>query len=219
MNLSYVQSNCRFSVPQVKSIIFQLLMVLDYLHSHPQRFVHRDLKCANLLLTDDNVLKLGDFGLARSLIVHDPAAKLSNLVITLWYRAPEVLLGSTEYTGAVDMWSVGCILLELLTGRPAFPAKAEAEQVKNIIRVIGTPAEGSYLRNLPFWSRFTIDDTKPQLTEWLQRHDAFKDAELLHLITRMLEGDPNRRVTAREALGAKWFASAPRIDKDSPNAG
>jgi len=215
----------RFSLPQVKSIIYQLLVVLDYLHS--KSFVHRDLKCSNLLLTETNVLKLGDFGLARSL--PQPtfeggaalAPKLSNTVITLWYRPPELLLGSTDYTGAVDMWSVGCILLEMIVGKPIFPARTEMEQIKQLTSVLGTPPETSSLRNLPLWSKLadTLGDKKPRVTEWLHKNPALQDPEIVHLVTRLLEGDPRKRITAREAQQSRWFQSAPAVDKENPAAG
>lgn len=92
---------------QVKSLALQLLSVLDFLHSRTPPVVHRDLKCANLLLTDEGRLKLGDFGLSRVLAA--PGEAMTNRVITLWYRPPELLLGAEEYSPAVDLWSVGAL--------------------------------------------------------------------------------------------------------------
>ena len=114
----------QFSAHEVRSIVLQLLRVLDHLHG--LGIVHRDLKTSNLLLRDDHVLGLADFGLSRTLPEAAEQSKgapdLTNKVITLWYRPPELLLGSVQYAGAVDMWSVGCVMLELMLRKPPFPA-------------------------------------------------------------------------------------------------
>lgn len=209
----------RFSVLQVKSIVFQLLQVLEYLHSHPSNFVHRDLKCANLLLGDDNVLKLADFGLARSLVHNDPLGRLSPTVVTLWYRAPELLLGAVDYTAAVDMWSVGCIVAELLLHEPLFRAKVEQEQVSNIFSLLGSPPPDSKLRCLPWWERYTVEERKPQLEAFLSRSPRTADPDLQYLLSRLLRLDPTQRMSAREALAARWFTTPPAIDRSNPVAG
>ncbi|RYG55055.1 hypothetical protein EON66_06215 [archaeon] len=214
-NMNFVPRSCRFSVHQVKSYIFQLLLVLEYLHA--RGFVHRDIKCANLLLADDNTLKLADFGLARS--VKKAYGQLSDRVITLWYRPPELLLGETKYGGGVDMWSVGCILVELLTGRALLPARTEADQMKNITSLFGSPAEDSPLRMLPYWGKFGVDGKKSQFAAMLARHAVFADPELQYLVSRLLEVEPEKRITAREALSVQWFTSAPRISRDAAVAG
>lgn len=212
-----ISSLHRFSLQQAKAYIYQLCRVLDYLHG--QGYVHRDIKTSNLLLTDDNVLKLGDFGLARSLRQHDGSGRFTNTVITLWYRPPELLCGATEYDAAVDMWSVGCILLELLLGKPLFPARTEAEAMKRIVQVLGSPPATSPLRSLPLWADFDVRERPPSLLDYLSRYIAPLDPELLHLASRLLEWDPRLRLSAREVLTQRWFSSAPRIDRDAPNSG
>lgn len=124
-----------FSEAQIKSYIKQLLAGLHYIHK--RRILHRDIKASNLLINDAGVLKIADFGLARP--VPPKGAALSNRVVTLWYRAPELLLGSTNYTSAIDMWSVGCILGEMLAHKPLFPGNTEAEQLELICKCCGSP--------------------------------------------------------------------------------
>ena len=108
-----------FLAPEIKCLLLQILRGIKYLHSN--WIIHRDLKTANLLLNNQGILKIADFGLARE--YGSPATLLSPNVVTLWYRAPELLLLSKEYTPAVDMWSVGCIFAELILKRPLFESE------------------------------------------------------------------------------------------------
>ncbi|KAG4953115.1 hypothetical protein JHK85_039514 [Glycine max] len=120
----------RFTVPQIKCYMRQLLTGLHYCHVN--QVLHRDIKGSNLLIDNEGNLKLADFGLARS-FSNDQNANLTNRVITLWYRPPELLLGTTKYGPAVDMWSVGCIFAELLQGKPIFPGKDERITAKDAL--------------------------------------------------------------------------------------
>ncbi|EPY32094.1 cyclin-dependent kinase [Strigomonas culicis] len=131
-----------FSGMDLKRLVYQLLDGLYFCHRH--RIVHRDLKPANILLTYDKVLKLADFGLARAFQV--PMHTYTHEVVTLWYRAPEILLGEKHYTPAVDMWSVGCIFAELARGKVLFRGDSEIGQLFEIFQVLGTPSdvEGSW---------------------------------------------------------------------------
>ncbi|CAN0462991.1 unnamed protein product [Scytosiphon promiscuus] len=115
----------------MKALLKQLLEVLAYVHDN--KYVHRDIKCSNLLIDTHLRLKLADFGLARRL--SDLPGDLTNRVITLWYRPPELLLGATRYGPSVDCWGVGCIFAELIIGKPLFPAKVELEQLEAIFKV------------------------------------------------------------------------------------
>ena len=141
--------------------LFQLLRGLNYCHK--RRILHRDLKPQNLLINERGELKLADFGLARAksgtsapvivhicynhLINHNfcrilvPTKTYSNEVVTLWYRPPDVLLGSTEYTTSIDMWGVGCIFFEMASGRPLFPGSTVEDELHLIFRTLGTPTE------------------------------------------------------------------------------
>ncbi|CAN0213574.1 unnamed protein product, partial [Phaeothamnion confervicola] len=120
-----------FRPEAIKYLLRQLLEVLQFIHEN--KFVHRDIKCSNLLLDSRHRLKLADFGLARQL--SDAPTDMTNRVITLWYRPPELLLGSTRYGPPVDMWGVGCIVAELIVQRPLFPGKVEAAQLDLIFQV------------------------------------------------------------------------------------
>jgi cyclin-dependent kinase 12/13 len=122
----------KFSLPQIKCYMKQLLTGLHYCHIN--NILHRDIKGSNLLINNNGVLKLADFGLAKS-ITNENANPLTNRVITLWYRPPELLLGATQYGPSVDMWSAGCIFAELVHGKPILPGKGEMEQLDLIFRL------------------------------------------------------------------------------------
>merc|ERR1712100_873787 len=124
-------------------VIYQALKALKFMHSAD--LVHRDLKPSNLLLNEECLLKVADFGLARSMAAmrknEESASVLTDYVATRWYRAPEILLGSTCYTKAVDIWSVGCILGEMLCGKPIFPGSSTMNQLDKILEVTGKPTK------------------------------------------------------------------------------
>lgn len=115
--------------------MFQLLQGLAYCHAH--RVIHRDLKPQNLLVTDDGVIKLADFGLARPVTI--PSRCYTHEVVTMWYRAPEILLGTRLYSTGIDIWSLGCIFSEMATTKPLFSGDSEIDQLFNIFRKLGTP--------------------------------------------------------------------------------
>uniref|UniRef100_A0A8C6TI82 Protein kinase domain-containing protein n=1 Tax=Neogobius melanostomus TaxID=47308 RepID=A0A8C6TI82_9GOBI len=125
------------SIHNVKIFLFQLLRGLAYCHK--RKVLHRDLKPQNLLINEKGELKLADFGLARAKSV--PTKTYSNEVVTLWYRPPDVLLGSTEYSTPIDMWGVGCIFYEMITGRPLFPGSTVEDELHLIFRILGENIE------------------------------------------------------------------------------
>lgn len=193
----------RFTEAQVKTYAKQLLSGLWYCHE--REVLHRDIKGSNLLIDNHGNLKIADFGLARTF--NDNLRRYTNRVITLWYRSPELLLGAEEYGPEVDIWSVGCLLVELLSKKPLFPGKDEAEQLDLILRVLGSPTQETW----PDWEKLSLANMvqkgryKPRLREHL-RH---LSTPALDLIELLLQLDPKRRPTAAEALDHDWFWCQP----------
>ncbi|XP_020596167.1 cyclin-dependent kinase C-2-like, partial [Phalaenopsis equestris] len=195
----------RFTVPQIKCYMRQLLTGLHYCHVN--QVLHRDIKGSNLLIDNEGNLKLADFGLARS-FSSDHNGNLTNRVITLWYRPPELLLGATKYGPAVDMWSVGCIFAELLHGKPILPGKNEPEQLTKIFELCGTPDEVNWpgVTKMPWYNNF-----KPSRPTKRRVRELFKhfDRHALELLERMLMLDPSQRISAKDALDAEYFWADP----------
>ena len=148
----------KFTNSQLKCYLKQLLEGVAYLHRNG--VIHRDIKGSNVLINNRGELKLADFGLAR-LIDEDRRRRgdLTNQVVTLWYRAPELLFGSKSYTHAIDVWSVGCIFAEVLLKRPLFPGKDEIDQLQRICQVCGTPSEETWpgYTKYPFFKNFLLE--------------------------------------------------------------
>lgn len=184
-------------------IIYQMLKALKYMHSG--ELLHRDMKPSNILLNADCLVKLADFGLARSIAQSaDDTSKnpvLTDYVATRWYRAPEILLGSTRYTKGVDMWSVGCILGELIGGRPLFPGTSTMNQLERVIEVTGRPSDDDISSIRSGFASAMLQVLPPNikqksLRELLPR--ASEDA--LDLMSKLMRFNPNQRLSAEEAL-------------------
>lgn len=184
----------------VKTFLYQILRGIAYCHSH--RVLHRDLKPQNLLIDRrTNSLKLADFGLARAFGI--PVRTFTHEVVTLWYRAPEILLGSRQYSTPVDVWSVGCIFAEMVNQRPLFPGDSEIDELFKIFRVLGTPNEDT-------WPGVTsLPDFKSAFPKWPPKDVASVVPSLepagLDLLSKMLRLEPSKRITARQALEHDYF--------------
>ncbi|KAJ3671823.1 hypothetical protein LUZ60_007902 [Juncus effusus] len=193
-----------FSEAQIKCYMNQLLTGLAHIHNHG--ILHRDIKGSNLLINNQGVLKIADFGLAA---VFDPAQKhpMTSRVVTLWYRAPELLLGSTRYGVGVDLWSAGCIVAELFWKKPVLPGRTEVEQLHRIFKLCGSPSD-------KFWKTYKLPHAtivKPQQPYKRCVFETFKDfpSSSLSFIDKLLSLDPSERGSASDALSSEFFKSKP----------
>ncbi|XP_019624918.1 PREDICTED: cyclin-dependent kinase 17-like isoform X3 [Branchiostoma belcheri] len=197
------------SMTNVKLFLYQLLRGLNYCHR--RRILHRDLKPQNLLINEKGELKLADFGLARAKSV--PTKTYSNEVVTLWYRPPDVLLGSTEYSTPIDMWGVGCIFYEMSAGRPLFPGSTVEDELHLIFKTLGTPTaetwpgamtnEDFLMYNFPHYEPEPLVNLAPRL-----------DADGQDLASKLLQYEAKWRISADEAMKHPYFNTlGPRIHK------
>ncbi|KAK8638274.1 hypothetical protein V6N13_136710 [Hibiscus sabdariffa] len=194
----------KFSESQVKCYMQQLLCGLD--HCHSRGVLHRDIKGSNLLIDNNGFLKIADFGLASFYDPHQNQS-LTSRVVTLWYRPPELLLGATYYSTAVDLWSTGCILAELYVGKPIMPRRTEVEQLHKIFKLCGSPSEDYWRKSkLPHATIF-----KPQQPYRRCVAETFKEfpAPALALMETLLSIDPSGRGSAASALKSEFFTTKP----------
>ncbi|CAN6329560.1 unnamed protein product [Urochloa humidicola] len=204
-----------FSEAQIKCYMKQLLEGLA--HCHGKGVMHRDIKCANLLVSDGGELKVADFGLANFYTPPSPsapaAAPLTSRVVTLWYRPPELLLGATAYEPSVDLWSAGCVFAEMHARRPVLPGRTEVEQIHKIFKLCGSPPE-------TFWRRPGLAHAavfRPQHPYPSRLREAFSGAgagaampdHAFRLLATLLALDPPARGTAAGALDTDYFATPP----------
>lgn len=190
----------------VKSYLHQITQGI--LFCHQRRTMHRDLKPQNLLIDQNGVIKLADFGLARAFGI--PIRVYTHEVVTLWYRAPEVLLGAPRYSCAIDIWSIGCIFSEMATRRPLFHGDSEIDQLFKIFRILSTPNDEvwpgvsdlpDYKSSFPMWKTNNLKDSVKAL-----------DAVGLDLLQKMLVYMPSERINARDILKHPYFSD---LDKRS----
>lgn len=185
---------------QIKRYLYQILSGICFCHQ--RRILHRDLKPQNLLIDREGIVKLADFGLARAFGL--PVRTYTHEVVTLWYRAPEILLGSKHYSTAMDIWSVGCIFAEMAMHKPLFPGDSEIDELFKIFQLLGTPTSETwpasillpdYKASFPKWTAQSLADRIPRLCP-----------EGIDLLEKMLIYDPGKRISAKQALLHPYFS-------------
>jgi len=185
----------------IKSLTYQLILGIEYCHSN--RILHRDLKPQNLLIDVNGKLKLCDFGLARA--TNKQQKPYTREVVTLWYRCPEILLGSKMYDVGVDTWAIACIFLEILLRRPFFPGDSEIDQLYHIFRKVGTPNNNNWpgVEKLPFYSKcfpkWTGTNMSSIIDEKIFSHNA------IDLVTKIMKINPADRLLANEIRDHPYF--------------
>eukprot|EP01064_Diplonema_japonicum_P018387 TRINITY_DN2707_c0_g1_i1.p1 TRINITY_DN2707_c0_g1~~TRINITY_DN2707_c0_g1_i1.p1 ORF type:complete len:330 (+),score=72.56 TRINITY_DN2707_c0_g1_i1:56-991(+) len=209
---NYLDSNKgHVTLDQVKNFMSQLLMSIHYCHH--RNVLHRDLKPQNLLIRQSTgELKLADFGLGKSCGI--PVNKLTSEVVTLWYRAPDVLLGSNNYGPGVDLWALGCIFCEMVTGKALVTGRTDADQLSKIFKFLGTPDTNVWpsMNSYPN-SRMLADNNFPtykpgahvEYFETVPFKTLGKDG--VDLIKRFLRYEPSQRITAVDALASPFFGN------------
>nr|CAG8433946.1 14553_t:CDS:2 [Entrophospora candida] len=191
-----------FSAPQIKCYMKQLLEGTFYLHQ--QKIMHRDLKAANLLIDNNGILKIADFGLSRP--VRNKI--LTGCVVTRWYRAPELLLGERQYTTAIDMWAIGCVFGEILMKTPILMGNSDINQLEQIFKLCGSPTEEDWpsFKKLPVASDIAFPDFPRVVFHEFEPRFGTLAAEL---IDKLLVLDPEKRLNAYEALEHDYFWTSP----------
>jgi cyclin-dependent kinase 12/13 len=206
-------SGLSFDLSQIKYIFYQILSGMAYLHKC--KIIHRDIKSSNILMNHKGEIKIGDYGLARR------DSKVQNKqytfkVVTICYRAPELLLGCRDYGPEIDMWSIGCVFCELLTGVVLFKENNnEKDQLNKIFSICGTPDEKKWpgLTKLPLWEKLSQKtDYKNCLRENF-KDTKFVDDITFDLINKLLQLNPKDRITAEEALNHQFFKVEPNMCK------
>ncbi|KAG0347347.1 Cyclin-dependent kinase 3 [Podila humilis] len=189
------------TIDRIKCFMYQILQGVDYCHA--RGVIHRDLKPQNVLIAGNHV-KLADFGMSRLLgIPHRD--NYTHEVITLWYRAPEILLGADDYSYGCDLWSLGCIFAELANQLPLFPGESEISELFLIFQVLGTPTEVTWphvsilkhwKEEFPCWNNVKLEECVPRLGPLG-----------IHLLSQMLTYTPSNRISAKNSLMHPFFGN------------
>ncbi|KAK7266469.1 hypothetical protein RIF29_19113 [Crotalaria pallida] len=193
-----------FTDAQIKCYMRQLLSGIE--HCHVRGIMHRDIKVSNILVNNEGVLKIADFGLANAISPNNKH-QLTSRVVTLWYRPPELLMGSTNYGVSVDLWSVGCVFAELYLGKPILKGRTEVEQLHKIFKLCGSPPD-------EYWKTFKLPHAtmfKPHTNyeRSLRERCADFPETALNLLESFLSIDPYMRGTASSALMSEYFSTLP----------
>ena len=206
-------SEYNFNLGQIKYIFHQILSGIAYLHQC--KIIHRDIKSSNILINNKGEIKIGDYGLAR----RDSKVKNKQYtfrVVTICYRAPELLLGQRDYGPEIDIWSIGCVFCELLTGTILFKENyKEKDQIHKIFTICGTPDEKKWpgVTKLPYWKEFSQPTKYENCLREHFKDNKFIDDITFDLIQKLLQLNPKDRITAEEALNHEFFKTGPEMCK------
>lgn len=205
----FIRTN-RLACSEVRHIFRQIAAGVCYIHS--KGIMHRDLKSANILLDHKLNASIADFGMAR---YTTKTGMYTPGMVTLWYRAPEILLGSPTYSYAVDVWSLGCILTEMYLGRMIFQGSTEIAQLEMIIHACGSINENTYpgVQALPGFRTFRLPQSPRRIEGIIERHDP----SAVELVSSMLCIDPLRRVSISQVVDSKYFGKEDH--EHAPEAG
>jgi cell division cycle 2-like protein len=197
-----------FLASETKTLLSQLVSAVGYLHSN--HIIHRDIKTSNILLSHRGTLKLADFGMAR--YVPPRNAPLTQLVVTLWYRAPELLLGAERYGTEVDLWSIGCVMGELIIKEPVLQGGNEVDQLAKIFTLCGLPTERSWpgFRRLPNAKSLKLPRDTPNAPGFDRARFPFLTGAGIELLSSLLSLNPDKRPTAEDVLAHSYFKEQPR---------
>ncbi|KAI0194614.1 Pkinase-domain-containing protein [Astrocystis sublimbata] len=193
----------KIDAAQKKHLALQMFEGLDYLHK--RGVLHRDIKAANILVSNDGILKLADFGLAR-FYAKRHQLDYTNRVITIWYRSPELLLGETQYGAAVDIWSAACVLVEIFTRHAIFPGDGgEISQLEKIYNILGTPNRRDWpgLADTPWFELLRPGYRKPNV--FAEKYKERVPADAFDLLAEMFHYDPVKRPSAADVLEHPYF--------------
>ncbi|CAF0744624.1 unnamed protein product [Adineta steineri] len=196
----YLDRNRPLERKIIKSFTHQLLEAIFYCHRH--RIIHRDIKPHNILVNNEGRVKMCDFGLARAFTI--PMKIYTHEIVTLWYRAPEILLGSLNYGTPVDMWAIGCIFGEMYQGWPLFHGDSEIDQIFQIFKLLGTPSEDNW-PNIFLLPQFKSSFPKFKMQETKLREIMDNDEIAYDLLKKLLTCDPTIRGAARFAIRHEYF--------------
>ncbi|XP_039625744.1 mitogen-activated protein kinase 12 [Polypterus senegalus] len=198
----------RLTEDRIQFLVYQILKGLKYIHS--SGIIHRDLKPGNLAVNEDCELKILDFGLARQ-----ADSEMTGYVVTRWYRAPEVILNWMHYTQTVDIWSVGCIMAEMISGRPLFKGNDHLDQLTEIMKITGTPTQ-DFIHKLQSQDAKNYIKSLPRVQKKdLQALFAKANPQAVNLMEKMLVLDADRRITAAEALAHPYFEQYREPDEET----
>ena len=192
-----------------KLYAYQMMLSLKYLHS--KDIAHRDIKPQNILVEPKtNKIKVCDFGSAKKLI---QGQKSISYICSRFYRAPELIFGATDYTNQIDVWSMGCVISELVLGRPMFPGATTSDQLVEIIRILGTPTKDDICSMNPHFKDHKFPDVKPIPFEKLFKNRIIPE-HFLDLLSKLLVYNPQIRLTPEKALEHAYFDEIKKIDKN-----